>query len=116
MTTYKEKANSHMKKTRLLRIIVLSVLLSLAYTRPVYAYIDPGTTGSIFAMLAPFFAIVLAFLGFLIRPFRMFFVSLFAKFRENPEAESPANEEKPESVDSSNDEEDRKNVSEDTQS
>jgi len=103
-----------MKKTRLVWIVVLSVMLSLSYTRPVYAYIDPGTTGSIFAMLAPFFAIFLAFLGFLIRPFRMFFVSLFAKLRGNPGAESPASEEQSESDDSSNDKESRKNISEDT--
>ena len=105
-----------MKKNRLLWIVVLSVILSLSHTRPVYAYIDPGTTGSVFAMLAPFFAIFLAFLGFLIRPFRMFFISLFAKLRGNPEAESPASEEQSESDDSSNDEESRKNISENTQS
>ena len=105
-----------MNKHRLLWIVVLSVMLSLSYTQPVYAYIDPGTTGSVFAMLAPFFAIFLAFLGFLIRPFRMFFISLFAKLRGNPEAESPASEEQSESDDSSNDEESRKNISENTQS
>jgi len=105
-----------MKKSRLLWIVVLSVLLSLSHTRPVYAYIDPGTTGSIFAMLAPFFAIFLAFLGFLIRPFRMFFISLFGKLRGNMEAESPASEEQLKSDASSNDEESRKNISEKTQS
>ena len=104
-----------MNKHRLLWIVVLSVILSLSHTRPVYAYIDPGTTGSVFAMLAPFFAIFLAFLG-LIRPFRMFFISLFTKLRGNPEAESPASEEQSESDDSSNDEESRKNISENTQS
>ena len=103
-----------MKKTRLFWIVVLSAAFLLSLTRPVYAYIDPGTTGSIFAMLAPFIAIFLAFLGFLIRPFRMFFISLFAKFRGSPKTKPPASDEQPESGDSPDDEESREKPSEDT--
>jgi len=105
-----------MRKTRLLWTVILSVVLSLSVTHPVYAYIDPGTTGSIFAMLAPFIAIFLAFLAFLIRPFRVFFISLFARLRGKLGTESQASEEKPESVDSPNDEESRKSTSEDSKS
>ena len=101
-----------MSKRRLLWMVVLAAALSLSLTRPVYAYIDPGTTGSIFAMIAPFIAILLAFLGFMIRPFRMFFISLFNKLRGNPEAESEASEEPPESVSSPDDEENRQNTGE----
>ena len=96
-----------MPKRRLLWIVLLAVLLSLSLTRPAYAYIDPGTTGSIFAMLAPFIAIFLAFLGFLIRPIRVFFISIFARLRGNKGADSPASEEQSESVDSPDDEESR---------
>jgi hypothetical protein len=101
-----------MPKRRLIWIVVLAVLLSLSFTRPAYGYIDPGTTGSIFAMLAPFIAIFLAFLGFLIRPIRVFFISMFAKLRGNPGSESPASGEQPESVDSTGDEEGRESTGE----
>ena len=102
-----------MPKHRLLWIMVLSVSLSLSFSRPVYAYIDPGTTGSIFAMLAPFIAIFLAFLGFLIRPFRMFFISLFYKLRGSSGDESEDSEEETESVDSPTNEESGENIGED---
>ncbi len=82
---------------------LIAVALLLLLPRPAYAYIDPGTTGSIFAMLAPFIAIFLAFLGFLIRPFRRFFSSIVARLRGNPGAESPADSEQPESDEPSND-------------
>ncbi|MFC1968118.1 hypothetical protein ACFLVX_01840 [Chloroflexota bacterium] len=103
-----------MRKQRLLWIVALSLILSLSLTRPAYAYMDPGTTGSIFAMLAPFITIFLAVLAVLIRPFRIFVVSLFAKLRGKLGTESQASEELPESADPSNDEESRKSTSEDT--
>ena len=84
-----------MKKHRLLWMVVLAIALILLLPRPAYAYIDPGTTGSIFAMLAPFIAIFLAFLGFLIRPIRRFFVSLVAKLRGSPGTGSLASNEQP---------------------
>jgi hypothetical protein len=85
----------NMQKRKLLWIVALAVVFPLLFPRPAYAYIDPGTTGSIFAILAPFIAILLAFLGFLIRPFRRFFVSIIARLRGNPEAKSLASSEPP---------------------
>ena len=82
-----------MKIRRLLSVIVLVIALLILLPHPAYAYIDPGTTGSIFAMLTPFIAIFLAFIGFLIRPFRRFFTSMFSKLRNGSEAESPASNE-----------------------
>ena len=84
-----------MQKHKLLWIVALAVVSLLLFPRPAYAYIDPGTTGSIFAILAPFIAIFLAFLGFLIRPFRRFFTSIVAKLRGKPEAKSLASNEQP---------------------
>ena len=101
-----------MPRRRLLWIVVLAVLLSLSITHPAYAYIDPGTTGSIFAMLAPFIAIFLAFLGFLIRPIRVFFISIFTRLRGKPGDESSASEEQPESIDTTDEEESRESLGE----
>lgn len=70
-----------MKRRRMLGIAVLTAVLQLLYAYPAQAYIDIGTTGSMFAVLAPFAAVGLAFLGFLIRPFRVFIMSLVARFR-----------------------------------
>ena len=70
-----------MQKHNVAVMALLVLVLLLLFPRPVYAYMDPGTTGSVFAMLAPFIAIFLAFLGFLIRPFRRFIVSILAKLR-----------------------------------
>ena len=100
-----------MQKRKLLWIVALAVVFSLLFPRPAYAYIDPGTTGSIFAILAPFIAIFLAFLGFLIRPFRRFFISIVAKLRGKPGAESLASNEQP--VSSSPDEKSQEDASED---
>ena len=70
-----------MRRHRLLLIAVLPSVVFLSLPCPAYAYIDPGTTGSVFAFLAPFLAIFVAFLGFLIRPFRRFIGSLLTKLR-----------------------------------
>ena len=72
-----------MRKRRLLMMVVLAVVLSLLFPHPTYAYIDPGTTGSAFAMLEPFTVVALAFLGFLIRPFRVFIASWAARLRQS---------------------------------
>jgi hypothetical protein len=82
-----------MQKRKLLWIVALAVVFSLLFPRPAYAYIDPGTTGSIFAIIAPFIVILLAFLGFLFRPFRRFFISIVAKLRGEPGAKSLASNE-----------------------
>jgi CBS domain containing-hemolysin-like protein len=44
-------------------------------------YIDPGTTSTIFSILAPLFAMLLAFLVFLIRPFVRLFNFVINRFR-----------------------------------
>ena len=87
------KKIADMRKHRLLWIAVLAAVLLLSIPRPAYAYMDPGTTGSIFVILAPFIAIFLAFVGFLIRPFRRLFASIVARVRGTPRAESlPSND------------------------
>ena len=102
----------NMRKHRLLWIAALAVALLLSLARPAYAYIDPGTTGSVLAMIAPFIAVFLAFLGFLIRPFRRFFSSIFAKLRRS-EAELLASKEQPSSGGSPDDEKSREDSGED---
>ncbi len=91
-----------MQKQNVAVMVVLVLVLLLLFPRPVYAYMDPGTTGSVFAMLAPFIAIFLAFLGFLIRPFKRFVVSIVAKLRGGLRAESPADNQQPVSGDAPN--------------
>ena len=91
-------------------------MLSLSLSSPVYAYIDPGTTGNVFAILAPFIALFIAFLGFVIRPFRLFFTSIINKFQGNPGAEPPAGEGQQEPGDSADNEESEKNQNEETPS
>ena len=84
-----------MNKHRLTRIVVLVIAFLLLFPARAYAYMDPGTTGSIFAMLAPFIAIFLTFLGFIIRPFRRFFSSIISRFRRGNRVESEDENEKP---------------------
>ena len=89
-----------MNKHRLMRIGVMVMALMLLFPAHAYAYMDPGTTGSIFAMLAPFIAIFLTFLGFIIRPFRRFFSSIIARLRGRNRAKADADTKEPVSVDS----------------
>jgi hypothetical protein len=105
-----------MRKHRLLWIAVLAAVLLLSIPRPAYAYMDPGTTGSIFVILAPFIAIFLAFVGFLIRPFRRLFASIVARVRGGRRVESIANNEQPLSGEPTDDEKSRENTSEDLKS
>jgi len=70
-----------MMKRKLSMTVILAVALLLMFPHATYAYIDPGTTGSAFAMLAPFAAVALAFLGLLIRPFRVLVASWAARLR-----------------------------------
>ena len=79
-----------MRKRRFLWIVALGVVFLLLFPYPVCAYIDPGTTSSIFAILAPFITIFLVSLGFLVRPFRRFFTSILTKRRGKTKTESPA--------------------------
>ena len=66
------------------------------------------------SLISSLVAVFLAFLGFLIRPFRVFFISLFAKLRGNREAESEISKEQPESGTPVDDEESRQNTSEES--
>jgi len=102
-----------MQKHKLLWVVVLTCLLFLFLPHPAHAYIDPGTTGSIFAMLAPFIAIFLAFLGFMIRPFRRFFASIITKLRRGSTAESLTSKEQPAPSDLPDDKNSRGNTIED---
>jgi hypothetical protein len=54
-----------------------------------YAYIDPGTTQSLFAVLAPLIAIFGLFIGYLLWPFRKVLGSFFRRGdTEDDEAEA----------------------------
>jgi len=48
--------------------IILFLLSYFAVTLNTYAYIDPGTTSSIFSVLAPVISFLLVILGFLFKP------------------------------------------------
>jgi len=60
--------------TVLLAVSALSVMSGKAL-----AYIDPGTTGSLFGLLAPLFSLLAVFAGFLLWPFRKAFRAWFGK-------------------------------------
>ena len=66
-------------------------LLTLAVPSPALAYIDPGTTSSLFAFLAPLVALLGVFLGYLLWPFRKLFLRLFRKPKDDAadDAEKP---------------------------
>ena len=87
-----------MRKCSLLGVAALVTLSLLSIPRPAYAYLDPGTTGSIFAFLGPFIALFLGFLAFMFRPIRSFFASLGTKLRGGSKAETSEADE-PESGD-----------------
>jgi len=61
---------------------------------------DPGTagsvlSGSVWAVIAPFIAMGIAFLGLMIRPVRMFFASLISKLLGGSRAEPSDADEQP---------------------
>ncbi|HUT36210.1 MAG TPA: hypothetical protein VNE39_22165 [Planctomycetota bacterium] len=62
------------------------------------AYVDPATTTSLFAILAPILAMLGIFLGFLVWPFRKALGALFHKKKGGEEATEagPEAESKPE--------------------
>ena len=105
-----------MRKNRLSGIAVLVLATLLLLPHPAYAYIDPGTTGSVFAVLAPFIALFGAFLAFLIRPFRRFVSSLIAKFRRDYGTEPLSGSEPTVSVTLPDDGKSGENISEDPKS
>jgi hypothetical protein len=60
----------------------MTIIASFVFTGSAQAYIDPGTTqavGSIWPMIAPVIAVVLAVVGFMFRPVRVFFMSMLYK-------------------------------------
>jgi len=84
-----------MNKLRLIGIVILAIAASLLYPRSAYAYMDPGVTMPIFAILAPVFAIVLAALAFMVRPFRRSIMSAINKIRGRPGDEGAGTSEQP---------------------
>ena len=78
---------------RLLLIAGLTCLAFLCFPRFVFAYMDPGSMGSFFSVLAPFIAIVLGALAFLVRPIKGFFVSAFRKLRRSSQNKTPVTDE-----------------------
>lgn len=56
---------------------------------PALAYIDPGTTQSLFAILAPVIALFGAFLGYVLWPFRYVLFRLFRKEKPGEGAVKP---------------------------
>lgn len=72
------------------RIATVALLLMFVLVpRWAYAYIDPGTTQSLFAVLAPLIAIFGLFVGYLLWPFRKVLGGLFGRGgSEEEEAEA----------------------------
>ena len=56
---------------------------------PALAYIDPGTTQSLFAILAPVIALFGAFLGYVLWPFRYMVLRIFRKHKTTEEPAKP---------------------------
>ena len=82
-----------MRKIRPLGIVILTIAAALLFARPAYAYMDPGSATPFVAFLAPLFAMLLAALAFMVRPFRVFFSSKIRKLLGRPQAEDMENDE-----------------------
>jgi len=102
-----------MSKLRLFVIVILVIASSLLYPRPAYAYMDPGVTMPIFAILAPIFAMALAALAFMVRPFRRFIMSGINKLRGHPGDEDAETSEQPTADDQEGEGVSRDNADED---
>ena len=76
---------------RSVRVVVALAAVLLA-PRAAYAYIDPGTTSSLFALLGPLLAIFGAFVGYLLWPFRSVLVRIFHRGTPADDAPEPAAE------------------------
>ncbi|MEW5722081.1 MAG: hypothetical protein AB1896_03175 [Thermodesulfobacteriota bacterium] len=59
-------------------LILIPLVLAAAEAQ---AYIDPGTGGYVYSLLAPFVAMGAAALAFFLRPVRRFFVHLYRLVR-----------------------------------
>lgn len=82
-----------MRKT----LVVLGIFGALLAPRAAWAYIDPGTTHSLFTFLAPILALLGVFLGYLVWPFRYVVLRLFRKPRKRDGAPSGDLQEPPKS-------------------
>ncbi|HPD16614.1 MAG TPA: hypothetical protein PLE19_16795 [Planctomycetota bacterium] len=76
-------------------LIAIALLGMLLAPRAAEAYIDPGTTQSLFTFLAPVFALLGVFLGYVLWPFRYAIFHLFRKAKPPSDAPPPASEEPP---------------------
>ena len=76
---------------RSVRVVVALAAVLLA-PRAAYAYIDPGTTSSLFALLGPRLAIFGAFVGYLLWPFRKVVLGIFRRGKPADDAPEPAAE------------------------
>jgi len=72
---------------------IITSLLFLTIPSVAYAYLDPGTTMSVFSALAPVIAVIGVVLGFLIKPFVVLYKSIFKKKKAVKPAEEVVPEE-----------------------
>ena len=64
---------------RILAIILAAVVF--VWGAPAFAYIDPGTGQAIYSVLAPFIAILIGFLGLILRYFKRITAFVKGRFR-----------------------------------
>lgn len=84
-----------MKRNKQLCLVIYVVTVLVLIPQPVHAYIDPGTIGNVFGFLGPIIALALGFLGFMIRPIRNFFTSIFTRTTDDIDNELAESCEKP---------------------
>jgi len=73
--------------------ILLVLTVTLAAVRQAYGYIDPGTTSSMFALLAPLVSVFALFLGYALWPFRKVLWSILRKKKDVEDSGAePAND------------------------
>jgi len=76
--------------------VVIATLCVLLAPRAAHAYIDPGTTQSLFAVLAPVIALFGVLLGYVLWPFRYVILRIFRKSKPDDDATPPSAQETPE--------------------
>ncbi len=64
-------------------IAILAVSAVLIMAQPAWAYLDPGTGGYVYSMIAPMLAMAGAALAFLFRPVRSIFGKFFGLFKKD---------------------------------
>ena len=63
-------------------VIFFTVFAVVFTAQPAWAYLDPGTGGYVYSMIAPMLAMAGAALAFLFRPVRSVFGRLFGIFKK----------------------------------